>query len=138
MIVRIGNDKEKEYILSKYPYTSQVMNQGGNLIVTIDNDNIIGFSWSFVREIPITISKTEYFINVIEVFDEGKRCQGIGSLIVEKCIEIAKENGCYQVRAYCDANNVASHMLWVKNEFAISPVKMENGMIIGSYVTYKL
>ena len=138
MIIRIGNDEEKEFILSKYPYTAQVMHEGGSLIVAVEADIIMGFSWSFRREIPAPVGRTEEFINVIEVFDAENRCRGIGSLIVQKSIETARENGCYQVRAYCDANNVPSHMLWVKNGFTVSPVKMEDGRIAGSYVAYRL
>ena len=138
MMIRTGNDDEKEFILSKYPYTAQVMQQGGNLIIAAEADIILGFSWSFGREIPAPVGRTEEFINVIEVFDEETRCRGIGSLIVQKCIEMARENGCYQVRAYCDGNNIPSHMLWVKNGFTVSPVKMEDGRLVGSYVSYKL
>lgn len=138
MIIKVGTDKEKELILAKYPYTSQVMHQGGSLVVASEDNEIVGFSWSFRREIPVSIDKTEDFINVIEVFDAEYRCKGIGSLMLKKCIDIARENGSYQVRAYCDVNNVSSHMLWVKNGFTVSPVKMENGQIVGSYVAYKL
>lgn len=91
-----------------------------------------------MRDIPAAIGKKEIFINVIEVFDAQHRCKGIGSLMIEKCIEIARINTCYQVRAYCDINNIPSNMLWVKNGFAISPVKLENDTIPGSYVTFKL
>lgn len=138
MIIRMGTDEEKEFILSKYPYTAQVMHSGGSLIIAVEEETIMGFSWSFRREIPVAVGRTEEFINVIEVFDAGRRCKGIGSRMVKKCIEIARENGCYQVRAYCDADNLPSHMLWVKNGFTVSPVKMENGQIAGSYVAYKL
>jgi len=138
MIIRVGNGKEKELILSKYPYTAQVMHQGGNLIVAIDSNIIIGFAWSFRRDIPVAIGKTEDFINVIEVFDVEHRCKGIGSLIVKKCIDIARECESYQVRAYCDVNNVSSQMLWAKNGFTVSPVKLEDGQIVGAYVAYKL
>ena len=138
MRIRVENDKDREFILSKYPYTAQVIRQGGNLIVAIDSNIIVGFAWSFRRDIPAANGKTEDFINVIEVFDVENRCKGIGSLIVKKCIDIAKENGSYQVRAYCDVKNTSSHMLWVKNGFTVSPVKMENEQIVGSYVAYKL
>lgn len=138
MIIRIGTDEEKEWILAKYPYTSAVMRQGGSLVVAYERDEIVGFSWSFRRDIPVPVGKTEDFINVIEVFDPEHRCKGIGSLIVQKCIDVARENGSYQVRAYCDANNKSSHMLWVKNGFSVSPVKTENNQIVGSYVAYVL
>ncbi len=138
MVIRIGTEKDREWILAKYPYTSAVIRQGGSLVVACEQDEITGFSWSFRRDIPIAVGKTEDFINVIEVFDEGHRCKGIASMIVQKCIETARENGSYQVRAYCDANNIPSHMLWVKNGFSVSPVKMDNNQIVGSYVTYVL
>lgn len=82
----------------------------------------------------------ENFINVIEVFDSKNRNKGVASAIVKKCMEIAKENGSYQIQAYCDVNNVASHMLWRKNKFGISPVQMEtrNWQVVGSFVTYVL
>lgn len=138
MIIRLGTDEDKDYILTKYPYTSSVMYQGGSLVIAQEKDEIIGFSRSFRRDIPAPISKTEDFINVIEVFNAEHRCKGVGSLTVRKCIDIARENGSYQVRAYCDVNNKSSHMLWVKNGFSVSPVKMEDGHIAGSYVAYVL
>ena len=138
MIIKIGSDEDREVILAKYPYTAGVMRQGGSLVIAYERTEISGFSWSFRREIPVPIGKTEDFINVVEVFNAEHRCKGIGSLIVQKCIDVARENGSYQVRAYCDANNISSHMLWVKNGFSVSPVKMENGQIIGSYVAYVL
>ncbi len=138
MVIRIGNEEEKEFILSKYPYTAQVMHQGGTLMIAVDGETITGFLWSFRREIPAPVGRTEEFINVIEVFDAERRCRGIGSLLVKKCIETARENECYQVRAYCDISNLPSHMLWVKNGFTLSPGKTEDGRIAGSYVAYKL
>lgn len=138
MNIILGTDIDKNRILDKYPYTSQVMGNGGILIIA-DNDNeIIGFLWAYVQDIPAVSGEKEIFINVIEVFNTQYRCKGIGSLMVKKCIEIARKDACYQVRAYCDINNTASNMLWFKNRFAISPVKMENNSIPGSYVTYKL
>lgn len=138
MLIRLGNEQDREEILSKYPYTSQVLYPGGELVVAVDNETIVGFSWSYKQEIPAPIERSEEFINVIEVFEQQNRTKGIASLMVQKIIEIARENDCYQVRAYCDMNNVASHKLWVKNDFTISPVKMPNGQTVGSYVAYKL
>ena len=108
MTIRVGSNEEKEFILSKYPYTAQVMRSGGCLVVAVEGESLLGFSWSFRREIPAAVGKTEEYINVIEVFDAEQRCRGIGSLIVKKCIEMARENQCYQVRAYCDINNLPS------------------------------
>lgn len=138
MNIILGTETDKNRILEKYPYTSQVMGNDGILIIADHDGETIGFLWAFMRDIPAAIGKKEIFINVIEVFDAQHRCKGIGSLMVEKCIEIARINTCYQVRAYCDIHNIPSNMLWVKNGFAISPVKLENNTIPGSYVTFKL
>lgn len=138
MNIVIGTEKDKNEILEKYPYTKQVLGNGGILIVAKNDNKIVGFLWGFVQDIPVTTDEKELFINVIEVFNTYYRCNGIASLMTKKCIEVAKENDCYQVRAYCDINNTASNKLWMKNGFGISPVKMGNNHIPGSYVTYKL
>lgn len=138
MNIVIGTEKDKNEILEKYPSTKQVLGNDGILIVAKNDDETIGFLWAFIRDISVAVNEKELFINVIEVFNTQYRCNGIGSLMIQKCIEVAKENGCYQVRAYCDINNTASNMLWMKNGFGISPVKMENNSISGTYVTYKL
>lgn len=138
MNVILGTEIDKNEILEKYPHTTQAIGNGGFLIVAKNGCEIIGFLWAFMRDIPVAVSKKEMFINVIEVFGDQNRCNGIGSSLVEKCIEIARIENCYQIRAYCDANNIPSTRMWIKNGFAISPVKMDNGSIPGSYITYKL
>lgn len=138
MNILIGTEKDKSEILAKYPYTKQTLGTDGILIVAINDVETIGFLWAFIRDIPGAVNEKELFINVIEVFDTQHRCKGIGSCLVEKCIEVARLNNCYQVRAYCDINNISSNMLWKKNGFAISPVVMEDNNIPGSYVAYKL
>lgn len=137
MIIKLGTEADKNYILKKYPHTSQVIYGDGYMITACENGEIIGFAWTFTREIPI-VNKTEDFINVIDIFSEENRRKGIASLMVQKIIELAREHGSYQVRAYCDINNVSSHMLWLKNGFSISPVKMPDNQIVSSYVAYVL
>jgi len=58
--------------------------------------------------------------------------------LIDEVKKIALKTGSMQVRAYCDINNEASHALWVKNNFGISPVKNADGTILGSFVTYRL
>ena len=138
MIMRLGTELERKTILEKYPYTCQVLGDGGYLIVAVDESRIIGFLWSFVQDIPGTNGEKELFINVVEVFETQSRCKGVGSAMVTKCLSLARQESFYQVRAYCSIHNIASNRLWVKNGFAISPVKMPDNSIPGSYVTYKL
>lgn len=138
MLLRLGTELDKSAILEKYPYTGQVMGDGGCLIIAENENQIIGFLWAFIQDIPVAVGEKEMFINVVEVFDSQSRCKGIGSAMVTKCLSIAKEEAYYQVRAYCSIHNAASNRLWLKNGFAISPVKMPDNTIPGSYVTYKL
>ncbi len=138
MKLRLGTEIDKNAILGKYPYTHQVLGDGGHLVIAENESEILGFLWAFVQDIPVAIGEKEMFINVVEVFDTQSRCKGIGSAMVAKCLSIAREESYYQVRAYCSIHNVASNRLWLKNGFAISPVKMPDNTIPGSYVTYKL
>ena len=136
----IGTALDKEQILKQYPYTAQVIHDDGYIVIATNDEEIMGFAFVFRRSIPAPVADNymEDFINVIEVFNETDRNHGIGSALVEKCIEVARANKNYQIRAYCDINNVTSHRLWIKNKFGISPVKMPDGSILGSFVTYVL
>lgn len=142
MEIRIGTEQDRKRLLTTYPYTSQVIGEIGSqsyLVVAADSTEsreILGFAFVFRREIPAPVDETEDFINAIEVFDQANRKKGIGSAIVDQCIRLAKSNGSYQVRAYCDIRNFSSHRLWLKCKFGISPVKMPDGTIPGSFVTY--
>ena len=80
----------------------------------------------------------EDFINVIEVFEERDRRQGTASALVQAVLTAAREKGSIQVRAYCDIRNEASHRLWLKNGFCISPAVQSDGSIPGSFVSIRL
>ena len=136
--IRLGAEKEKELLRTQHSHTVPVLGDGGYLIVAEKNDQIVGFLWAFKRKIPAPIEQEELFINVIEVFSEELRCQGLATKMLEKIREIAVEADCYQLRAYCDIRNVPSHRLWVKNGYGINPVTMPEGTIVGSYVSLVL
>lgn len=136
--VRNGTKNDKQKLLNDYPNLHKFFGDNGYLIVAEKEKDIIGFLWAFVRDIPAPVESQEMFINAIEVFHTELRCRGIGTQMVQKIIEIAKEEKVYQVRAYCDITNVPSHRLWLKNKFSISPVKMPDNTIPGSFVSYVL
>ena len=75
---------------------------------------------------------------MIEVTHSNLRCKGIATAMLKEIIKIAKNENVYQVRAYCDIRNIPSHRLWLKNKFSISPVKMPDDTIAGSFVSYVL
>ena len=138
VIIRIGTDAEKQKLLNDYPHIKNVVRDGGYFIVAQIEDTIVGYLWGFKRKIPAPVEQDEIFINIIEVIYTNLRCQGMASSMLQKIMEIAKEEKVYQVRAYCDIWNVPSHRLWLKNKFSISPVKMPDGSIAGSFVSFVL
>ena len=138
MTIRLGTDAEKQELLTDYPNIKNVIRDGGYFIVAKIEDTVVGYLWAFKRKIPAPVEQDEIFINIIEVIYTNLRCQGVASKMISAIIEIAKEEKAYQVRAYCDIGNVSSHRLWLKNKFSISPVKMPDGSISGSFVSYLL
>ena len=138
VIIRIGTDAEKQKLLNDYPNIRNVVRDGGYFIVAQIEDTIVGYLWGFKRKIPAPVDQNEIFINIIEIIYTNLRCQGIASNMLKAIINIAKEEKTYQVRAYCDIENVPSHRLWLKNKFSVSPVKMPDGSIAGSFVSLVL
>ena len=136
--IRLGNTVDRTQIVTIYPYTADVLGDGGYLIVAEENDQIVGFLWAFKRKIPAPIEQEELFINVIEVFPAKLRCQGLATRMLERLKDIAVAEKVYQLRAYCDIRNIPSHCLWAKNGYGISPVSMPDGTISGSYVSLVL
>ncbi len=133
--IRFGTSAEREALWREYPAVKNVLRDGGYFLVAVENDSVVGFLWAFRREIPAPVEREEIFINIIEVIYTNLRCQGIASAMVKEMIRIAKAETVYQVRAYCDIGNVPSHRLWLKNGFSISPVKMPDGSVVGSFVS---
>ena len=138
IIIRIGTDAEKQDLLTDYPNIKNVIRDGGYFIVAKIEETVVGYLWAFKREIPAPVEQNEIFINIIEVIYADLRCQGLASAMLKEIIEIAKGEKVYQVRAYCDIKNIPSHRLWLKNKFSINPVKMPDGSIAGSFVSYIL
>lgn len=137
MTIKFGTDAEKNIIFAKRPQAAGLFSDDGYFVVAEENGEIAGFAAVFGRKIPAPVEETEAFINVIEVFEEYQK-SGVASMLVRKIIETEKPRGTYQIRAYCDISNAASHALWRKNGFGLSPVKMPDGSIAGSFVTLVL
>ena len=132
--IKNGTENDKRKLLNYYPNLHKFFGDNGYLIVAEKGDDIIGFLWAFKRDIPAPIDAQEMFINAIEVFNNELRCQGIGTQMVKKIIETARNERVYQIRASVQIGNVASHRLWFKNKFSISPVKLPDADIVGSFV----
>jgi GNAT superfamily N-acetyltransferase len=141
-IVEIATNEDIEKILEKYPQTKQVICNWGSDCYTLvikETNEIIAFASCFRRVYNMpTISWKEDWINVIDVIIPEKKRRGLGSLLLTKIMEIAKENGSHQVAAYSDISNYDAHAFWIKCGFAVMPVKDNAGKVCGSIVGYKL
>ncbi len=138
IMIRLGLEEEKEKLLHDYPHIKNVIHNGGYFVVAKIEDTVVGYLWAFKREIPAPVEQSEIFINIIEVIYTDLRCQGIASKMLHEMIGIARTEKVYQVRAFCDIGNKPSHRLWLKNKFSISPAKMPDGSVSGSFVSYVL
>ena len=139
MTCRLGSTSDRERILRIRPQTEGLLTdgEGSYLLVAEEGGELLGFAAVFRREIPAPVAKEEAFINVIEVFEEAHRRQGAASSLVREIIAMERERRTYQVRAYCDIGNVASHRLWASVGFGIAPVKIGEH-VVGAYATYVL
>lgn len=135
MNLRMGNKTDKEYILNIRTQAAPLF-EGSSYFIIAEDEGILGFAVVFHRDIEAPVPANEAFINLIEILDETNHKKGIASCLVQKIVEMEEEKNTYQVRAYCEINNIASHRLWLKNGFGISPAKESNGRILGSFVTY--
>ena len=139
MTCRLGTTSEKERVLRIRPQAEALLtnDEGGYLLVAEEGGELLGFAAVFRREIPAPVGKDEAFINVIEVFEEAHRRRGVASAMVREILAVERERRTYQVRAYCDIGNVASHRLWASVGFGVAPVSV-SGRVVGSYATYVL
>lgn len=138
VIIRFGTEAEKQTLLNEHTEIKKVIQSGGYFIVAVIEDTVIGFLWAFKREIPAPVGQSEIFVNIIEVIYTNLRRQGIASAMLNEIVKVAKNENVYQIRAFCDIWNIPSHRLWLKNSFSVSPVKMPDGSVAGSFVSYVL
>lgn len=82
---------------------------------------------------------TEAFIDIIEVLPEYQR-QGIGTALVQRVIQWARESGVAQVRAWSEEIRCEALLLWNKLGFTFSRVDFQNGpdKRYGFYVARRL
>lgn len=136
--IKNGTESDKQRVLNKYPNLDKFFFGNGRLVIAENGNDIVGFLWAHKRKISAPVEAEEMFINFIEVFEPELRCNGIGTSMIQKIIEIAKAEQVYQIRAKVRIENAPSHRLWLKNKFSISPAQMPDGNIAISFVGYVL
>lgn len=137
-MIRVANYKDKRDIIKKYPHTKPYLKRKGILYVDEEDNEYKGFAFVQKRKVVNELNKIEDLILVIEVFQEKDRNKGIASNLVKNIIENAQKNGSYQIIAYYQKNNIASHKLWVKNRFSVIEVFTADSNSLGCIATYKI
>lgn len=137
-MVRTAYYKDKRNIIKQYPHTKQFLKRKGILYVDEEDNEYRGFAFVQKRKVVNESNKIEDLILVIEVFREKDRNKGIASNLVKKIIDNAKQNGVYQIVAYYQKSNTASHKLWIKNQFSVIGVLDTNTNSVSCIATYKI
>ncbi len=137
-MIRIANYRDKRNITKNYPHTKQHLKRKGILYIDEYNEQCRGFAFVQKRNVVNELNKIEELILAIEVFREKDRNKGIASNLVKKIINDAQANGSYQIIAYYQKNNIASHKLWIKNQFSVIEVLDANSNSFGCIATYKI
>lgn len=137
-MIRVANYIDKINIMKQYPYTKPYLKRKGILYIDEEDNEYRGFAFVQKRNVVNEIILTEDLILVIEVFQEKDRNKGIASNLVKKIIDNAHENGVYQITAYYQKNNIASHKLWIKNSFSVIEVLTADSNSLGCIATYKI
>lgn len=137
-MIRVANYRDKRNIIKQYPHTKSYLKRKGILYIDEEDNEYRGFAFVQKRNVINEINKIEDLILVIEVFREKDRNKGIASNLVKKIIDNAQENGVYQIIAYYQKNNIASHKLWVKNQFSVIGVLDTNTNSVSCIAVYKI
>lgn len=137
-MIRVANYRDKRNIMKQYPHTKPYLKRKGTLYIDESDNEYRGFAFVQKRNVVNETNLTEDLILVIEVFLEKDRNKGIASNLVKKIIDDARENGVYQIVAYYQKNNIASHKLWIKNRFSVVEVLTADSKSLGCIATYKI
>lgn len=121
MEIQEATFREKKQIIRQHPHTRQFLKRQGILYIAAEQALILGFAFVQRRKLFHETALFEDLILVIEVFEPERRRKGIASALVDQVRQRAAADGSYQVIAYYAPNNLASHALWIKNRFCVTP-----------------
>ena len=95
--------------------SNELQNSNSSYIVCKFKNNIIGFAglWRAVDDIHIT--------NIVVRKDLRK--MGIGSILLEKLIEIAKNENANSITLEVNSKNVAAYQLYLKHNFKVAGLR---------------
>lgn len=110
---------------------SELESENSRYIVAKENDKIVGFAGIWISPVDVEIT------NIVTKKTERKK--GIGSLLLEKLIKMAKETGRNNISLEVNENNIAAESLYEKYGFKIVGIRKkyyhgkDNAIIMTKY-----
>ena len=98
-LTMVGDIENQEDILN------QIKQQNITIYVIEDNNSILGISSILIEQKFIHNGGRVGHIEDV-VVNKKSRGLGVGKMLIEKCVEKAKQEGCYKVILDCDRKNV--------------------------------
>lgn len=86
-------------------------------LIAVRNNNVIGHIMIDIRN-DIIKNKTVFYLNYICVAS-SERNQGIGTLLLKKVEEIAKEKNVNSIEFTSNKRRLAAHSLYLKNNYLV-------------------
>ena len=110
---------------------SELRNENSKYIVVKDDEKIIGFAGIWISPIDVEIT------NIVTKKTERKK--GIGTLLLEKLIEMARETGRDNISLEVNENNITAIKMYEKNGFKVIGIRKryyngkDNAIIMTKY-----
>ena len=98
-LTMVGDIENQEDILN------QIKQQNITIYVIEDNNSILGISSILIEQKFIHNGGRVGHIEDV-VVNKKSRGLGVGKMLIEKCVEKSKQEGCYKVILDCDRKNV--------------------------------
>ena len=96
-------------------FKSELENDNSKYITAKEEENIVGFAGVWISPVDVQIT------NIVTKKTERKK--GIGSLLLDKLIKIAKETGKDSISLEVNENNIAAKCLYEKFGFEIVGIR---------------
>lgn len=86
-------------------------------LIAVKNDNVIGHIMIDIKT-DIIKNKTVFYLNYVCVAS-SERNQGIGTLLLKKVEEIAKEKNVNSIEFTSNKRRLSAHSLYLKNDYLV-------------------
>lgn len=87
------------------------------LLIAKNEEKIVGFLHGFIKQMPMQFFKAGILQLNIMFVNEKHRSLGVGTLLLNKFVQIAKENGFDNIEVITSINNTVAQNFYKKHNF---------------------